>query len=239
MQKDDVIQALIPVLQAMRTYHRHKVVGMETMPHEGRTIVVVNHSLATYDIVLLIHAIYVETGRLPRPLIDKLFFKVPLAGDLAQFLGSRQGSQENAEALLNEEELLTVAPGGMREALRPSTERYQIRWERRIGFCKLAMRTGSPMVLAACPKADDIYDIYPSRVTKWFYQKHKVPLFFARGFGLSPLPRPIKLTHFLSEPIIPPAVPADPDEFNEVAKKFHKDVVARMEELMARGVRYR
>lgn len=179
MEKKDVIEKIIPALQALRMYHRHSVVGMDNLPKEGRTLVIVNHSLATYDIILLMTAVYLETGRLPRPLIDRLFFKVPFAGELAEFLGSMQGSQENAELLLNQDELITVAPGGMREALRPSTERYQIRWDHRIGFCKLAMRTGTPIVLAACPKADDLYDIYPNRLTKWIYQNHKIPFFLA------------------------------------------------------------
>ena len=239
MNKDEAIQKIIPILQTIRAYHRHSVEGMDNLPLEGRTLVVVNHSLATYDILLLMTAIYAETGRLPRPLIDRLFFKVPYAGELAQFLGSKQGSQENAEELLNQDEIITVAPGGMREALRPSTERYQIRWDRRIGFCKLAMRTKSPIVLAACPKADDLYDVYPNPITKWFYQKHKVPVFIARGLGLSPIPRPIKLTHFISEPMIPPPLPDDPDEVTKVAVDFHKKVVDRMEALIADGIRYR
>jgi len=239
MKKDEIIEKIIPVLQTIRAYHRHSVVGMDNVPIEGRTLVVVNHSLATYDILLLMTAIYKDLGRLPRPLIDRLFFKVPFAGDIAQFLGSKQGSQENAEELLNQDEIITVAPGGMREALRPSTERYQLRWDRRIGFCKLAMRTQSPIILAACPKADDLYDVYPNPVTKWFYKNHKIPVFFARGLGPSPIPRPIKLTHFISEPMVPPSMPSDPDEATRVATEFHKKVVGRMEELIAYGIRYR
>jgi len=239
MDKNDVIQKIIPILQTVRAYHRHSVVGMDNIPLDGRTLVVVNHSLATYDILLLMTAIYADLGRLPRPLIDRLFFKVPYAGELAQFLGSKQGSQENAEELLHQDEIITVAPGGMREALRPSTERYQLRWDRRIGFCKLAMRTRAPIVLAACPKADDIYEVYPNPVTKWFYKNHKVPIFIARGVGLSPIPRPVKLTHFVSEPMIPPPLPTDPNEATQVATEFHKTVLARMEALIAEGVRYR
>lgn len=239
MEKKEVIEKLLPVLQTLRMYHRHSVIGMENLPKEGRTLVVVNHSLATYDIILLMTAVFLETGRLPRPLIDRLFFKVPYAGELAEFLGSMQGSQKNAELLLNQDELITVAPGGMREALRPSTERYQIRWDQRIGFCKLAIRTRTPIVLAACPKADDLYDIYPNRLTKWIYQNHKIPFFLARGFGLSPIPRPIQLTHFISEPLPPPEAPEDPEQLNRVATEFHQRVVARMESLISEAIRHR
>lgn len=244
MERDDLVKNVLPVLIAARLYHRHDVVGLENIPKKGRTLIICNHSLATYDIVLLMTAMYQGLKRLPRPLIDRLFFKVPYLGDLVTLFGAVKGSQENAEMLLNSDEIITVAPGGMREALRPSTQRYQIRWERRFGFVKLAMRTRSPIVLAACPKADDLYDVYPSHVTKWFYRMYKVPVFFARGLGPTPLPRPVKLVHFLSEPMIPPEMPAGEgeahdEEVEQLARAFHAKLVTRMHELIAAAIHYR
>ena len=61
----DLLGGVLPILQAARTYHRHEVVGMENLPKTGPALVVVNHSLATYDIVLLMTAIYTDFGRLP------------------------------------------------------------------------------------------------------------------------------------------------------------------------------
>jgi hypothetical protein len=237
----DALKNLIPVVQAIRLYHRHEVVGIDHVPSEGPALVVANHSLATYDISLLMAAIYLETKRVPRPLIDRLFFKIPGLGDLMEFLGAVQGSQESARTLLKKDNIVTVAPGGMREALRPSSERYQIRWERRTGFAKLAMATGAPIILAACPKADDLYEIYPNPVTSWAYKTFRVPLFLARGVGPTPLPRPVKLVHFLSEPITPPRVPegADEAEGERIAKDFHAQIVTRMHELIAEAVRWR
>lgn len=240
MNRDELIQKVMPLLRAARSYHRHEVVGLEHVPKDGRALIIVNHSLATYDIILLMVAIYDDLKRMPRPLIDRLFFKVPYLGDLATLFGAVKGSQGGAESLLDEDEIVTVAPGGMREALRPSTQRYQIRWERRMGFVKLAMRKKSPILLAACPKADDLYEIYPSHMTKWIYQKFRVPIFFARGIGPTPIPRPVKLVHYLSEPMVPPEWIDDDDEGNDQrAKVFHKTLIKTMHALIADAIQHR
>lgn len=228
--------SLLPIVNALRLYHRHEVVGMENIPKDSQCLLVVNHSLATYDIGLLFAAVYEKTGRLTRPLIDRLFFRVPFLGDVMSFFGSVQGTPDNAKDLLYSGNIVAVAPGGMQEALRPSTERYQIRWDRRYGFARLAIETGTPIVLAACPKADDIYDVYPSPITKWAYQAFKIPVFIARGFGLTPLPRPVKLVHHLSEPMIPPKPLDNPEAFKRQVQRFHAKICKRMEMLIGEAI---
>ncbi len=237
--KQEYIDYIFPVFKTLREYHQHEVKGMEHIPLEGRVLVAVNHSLATYDIGLLVCSIYEQTGRIARPLADRLFFKFPKIGQLINELGAVEGNPGNADKLLNDEELVTVAPGGMFEALRSSSERYQILWEKRTGFVKLALRTGTPIVLAVCPKADDLYDVYSNPITKWAYRNLKIPLIFARGFGLTPIPRPIKLTHFLSAPIKPPPMAEDPKEFQMQVEALHKKVIKRAQMLIGEGVAYR
>lgn len=239
MERQEFIQKVMPLLQAARLYHRHSVVGLEHVPDAGRALIVVNHSLATYDIMLLLTAIQQDKQRQPRPLIDRLFFKIPYLGDLATLYGAVEGSQRSAERLLGENELVTVAPGGMREALRPSSQRYQIRWDKRFGFAKLAMKTRAPVILAACPKADDLYDVYPSHITAWIYRNFKVPLPFARGIGPTPIPRPIRLTHFLSEPMVPPVPTGDEDVDDAAARAFHGGLVERMKTLIGDAIHFR
>jgi 1-acyl-sn-glycerol-3-phosphate acyltransferase len=212
---------------------------MEHLPKHGGALLVCNHSLATYDISLLLTAIYADLGRYTRPLIDRLFFKVPYLGEIMTFFGAVQGSPEAADKLLKSGELVTVAPGGMREALRPSSERYQIRWDRRFGFARLAMRANVPVILAACPRADDLYDVYPSHLTAWFYRTFRVPVFLARGIGPTPVPRPIKLVHYLSEPIMPPPWSDDEAEREPRVERFHAQLVERMHELIGEAIQHR
>ena len=227
---------IAPVISAMRVYHEHSTVGLDQIPESG-AIIAANHSLASYDIALLMASIYEHCNRVPRALIDRLFFKVPGLGALMEAFGSREGTRENAVKMLKENEILVVAPGGMREALRPSSEKYKIIWNRRKGFVKLSVETGAPIILAACPAADDLYDVAPSHLTVWAYKTLRIPLFFAKGLGFTAIPKPVKLTHYLSEPLYPPSHSDDPQVFNKRVDEFHQKVTARMEKLMLETAR--
>lgn len=208
---------------------------MEHVPSKGRVLIVVNHSLATYDITLLWGAIHDEKGRFARGLADRLFYKIPIIGPLVSSLGAVEGSQANAERLLHQDHIVCVAPGGMREALRPSAERYRIDWEHRTGFVRLAIATQSPVIVAACPRADDLYEVYPSFITQWAYKKLRIPLFFARGLGPTPIPRPVKLIHYLSRPMLPPKIGLE-GITDQMISVFHMRLSRKMKQLMARGV---
>ena len=229
---------LAPVLAGIRLYHKHKVVGLEHLPDNGPVIIAANHSLASYDIALLMQAIYEDLNRVPRALIDRLFFKVPGLGTLMEAFGAREGNHDNAVKLLNHGDMVVIAPGGMREALRPSREKYKVIWGRRKGFVRLAIETGSPVVLAACPAADDLYDVFPSHITAWAYRAFKVPLIFAKGLGVSPLPKPIPLTHYLSEALVPPKKAQSDEAFAKQVDEFHAKIIASMENLMNEAVRH-
>lgn len=234
--KTEVIEAIYPIFRAVQSYHRHKVYGLEHFPKRSRVILASNHSLATYDMALLNFELWRQRGRIARSLSDHLFFKVPYLGELIEELGMIEGTKHNARELLLRNEIVAVAPGGMRESLRPSSERYQIIWQQRRGFIKLAVETQSPIVLACCPKADDIYDVYSNPFTRWAYRTYKIPLIFARGLGLSFVPRPVELVHYVTRPLYPPKVSRDDPKFGSCVEKFHARVVARMEKLMGDAV---
>ena len=134
--------------------------------------------------------------------------------------------------LLKEGNLVAVAPGGMFEAIRPSEERYEIRWDKRKGFCRLAMDAQSPIILAACPAADDLYTLYSNPFTEALYHKFRVPLPMLRGVGMSFLPRPVQLTHELAGPFIPPEWTRDKAEDEALLMRFHNTCIQEMEELM-------
>ena len=84
-----------------------------------------------------------------------------------------------------------------------------------------------------------MYDVYPSQVTSWVYKTFKVPLFLARGIGPTPLPRPVKLVHFLSEPIPPPPLPEAAEEQEAAVRAFHALLVERMRVLIGEAIQHR
>ncbi|MCO4795286.1 MAG: acyltransferase family protein [Bacteriovoracaceae bacterium] len=220
------------LLKPLRLYHRYNVEGLSSFPKTGPVILAVHHSLATYDGFLLGLEIYEKKNRLPRGLGDDLLFKLPFTKEWAPDIGIVPASHENAKQLLENGELLAIAPGGMRESLRPSDERYKVRWNKRKGFARLAIETGTPIVLAACPSADRIFKIYENPITAFAYKKFRFPLPIFRGWGLSMMPRPVKLTHYLSKPIIPPKL--DSENFDIQVNTFHAHLLNEMDNLMSR-----
>lgn len=218
-------------------YHDHRVEGMEHIPVEGPCLIAVNHSLATYDIGILQYKVYKEVGVFPRGFADNAFFKVPAVGRVAAWCGAIPGEHKVGEFLLKERRAhVLVAPGGMREALRPKAEKYGIKWETRKGFVRLAIRTQSPIVLAACPAADDLYRVYENRLTKYVYKKYRMPLPLVRPYGRSPMPRKIQLVHYIDPAYYPPAVDLDDEAAVESAvDRWHAELVDAMNALMQKG----
>ena len=220
------------VLKPVRRYHDHQVHGLEFIPQEGPALLVIHHSLATYDGLLFALALHEHTGRMPVALGDDMIFRTPGLKDVAWKSGIRPASPKAGYDLLKEGRLLFVSPGGMWESLRSSDEARTVRWENRKGFCRLALRAQVPIVLIACPAADDIYEVRKSRITDMMYRQFKVPVPFARGRGRSPFPRRVQLTHHVAEPIDPPNhVPANEDEQIDA---LYETATARMVELLAR-----
>ena len=225
-------KAGLRLLRPMMLYHRYKVVGLEHIPRTGGCLLVVSHSLATYDGFFIGAAIFDATGRMCRGLGDDRIFQTPWIGEKARAVGITPASPGAGLRLLEAGELVGVAPGGMWESVRPRTERYGVRWGDRRGFCRLALQAQVPILLAGCPAANRIFDVYPSRLTDGVYQRFHLPLPIARGVGLSMWPRPTRLIHYLAPLIQPP--PLDPDRETEQAEALFQAAKAGMEELLSR-----
>ena len=221
-------------MRRLRAYHRYEVVGGEHVPRVGAAVVASTHSLATYENFLLGSLSLDELGRRPYIMADDLMFRVPWLGEGFRQIGLVPGRREVAQRLLEAGELVGLGPGGMREALRSSRRRYQFDWQGRLGFVWVAMLAGAPIVLAACPGADEIYTVYENRLTPWAYGRFHVPAPLFRGRGPTPLPRPVKLVHVLDAPIPSPVAP---DRVSEAdVEHHHRHLVRRMHALMLRAV---
>ncbi len=230
----NTVEIVDSILRRVARYHHHRIEGLEHIPASGPALIVVNHSLATYDSGLLAAAVRAQLGRNIRLLGDRYMFRIPVFRDLAQAYGFVEGSQQNAEKLLNNGELVLVAPGGMREALRPSSRKYQLDIGDRKGFVRLAVRTGAPIILSACPAADDIYHVIPSPVTDWVYNRHRLAAPLAVGVLGTPVPRPAKLVHYLDPPLAPPVHGTDVDP--EQIDAFHARLEARLQAMLREHV---
>ena len=215
----------------LREYHQYEVVGGEHVPQVGPALVASTHSLATYENLMMASMSLDILGRRPFIVGDDLMFKVPWLGDRLREVRMIPRDRQTAVDLLRRGEIIGLGPGGMREALRSSEERYRFDWSGRLGFVWVSIASGAPIIVGACPAADDIYTVYKNPLTPWLYQRFKLPLPVFRGRGPTPLPRPVKIVHYLAEPIPPPVIAPD-DIRDEDVERHHALVTERMRTLV-------
>ena len=221
--------------RALCDYHQHRVIGLHHVPAHGPAIIACSHSFATYESFLLVLAVFDAFDRIMCGVVDRLILKTPGLGPFMRNLRATDGSRAELAAALAQGELVGLAPGGMREGLRLRRPKYDVDWERRTGFVRLSALTGVPILLAACPRADDIYTVYENPLTSWAYRTFKLPLPAFRGLGPTLLPRPVKLTHVISEPILPP--PGGERVTDAQIAEHHAHIQGRMHALMQEALR--
>lgn len=208
LKKADVTAAL-NLMKPLRMLIKPKVYGIENVPTE-RALLVGNHNtLGMVDAPLLAAELW-EQGRMVRSLGDHAHFKVPGWGDALTRMGVVDGTKENASALMERGELVMVFPGGAREVNKRKNEQYKLVWKNRLGFARLAIAHGYPIVPFASVGAEHGIDIVldnesPLLAPMQFLTKKLLgssdgpPL--VRGVGLTPVPRPERQYYWFGEPI--------------------------------------
>lgn len=177
-----------------------EVDGIERLP-AGRALIVANHAFG-WDVAFAMAEIARRTGRHVFALGEHLWWRVPVLRRFAAAIGVVDGTPENADRLLANDELVLVLPGGLREAVKPRELRYRLLWGRRLGFVRAAVRNRAPIVPLACIGGEEVFDLIGNafqRGDRWLH-----------GLGV-PLPRPAnwlprraKMRFVVGEPIAPP-----------------------------------
>ena len=135
-------------------------IGLEHIPREGAVLLVGNHTIyGLVDIPMLGLAILDGTGRMVRGLGDHNHFALPLWRDVLTRLGAVRGTRENCAELFEKGEAVLVFPGGGREVMKRKGERYKLVWKERVGFARLAIEHGVPIVPLASVGVDDMFEI--------------------------------------------------------------------------------
>jgi 1-acyl-sn-glycerol-3-phosphate acyltransferase len=225
------------VFDLLKRYFQYEVHGLERVPAQGPALIVMNHGLLAIDGVLLGLEIWRETGRILRGLAAHFVFRIPVLRDLFLAAGVVDGNRVTADELLARGEIVAVMPGGVREACKPSSERYRLRWEGRTGFVSMALRHSAAVIPAACVGNDELYHVFNDgvRTAKSLGVRGlPLPVFL----GLGPLPLPAKLTHYVGEPIVfdePEEACGDPVRLAHLKNR----VETALENLLAEGLRER
>lgn len=141
-------------------WFRVEVRGIENIPETGSALIVANHS-GTMPIDGLITQLIIadHTNRPLRTLAADLVFKTPFVGEFARKGGATLASNDDAERLLRQGNLVGVWPEGFKGLGKPFSERYKLQRFGRGGFVSAAMRTGVPIVPCSIVGAEEIYPL--------------------------------------------------------------------------------
>lgn len=196
-----------------------KVYGSDHLPHRG-ALLVGNHSLiGLLDAPLLCAELW-NRGIAVRVLGNHAHFKLPGWRDLLMSVGVVPGDPATAEVLMARGETILVFPGGGREVAKRKGEKYQLLWENRMGFARLAVKHGYPVVPFATVGAEDALDVVVDTDNRFLAPARRLferisgsPDLFpiVRGIGPTPIPRPERQYYWFGAPIDTGGIAADDD----------------------------
>jgi 1-acyl-sn-glycerol-3-phosphate acyltransferase len=186
-----------PLLEFLyRQYFRVEARGMGHIPDTGRGLIVANHSgTLPYDGAMIMHAVRSEhkSHREVRPLVEDFVFHFPYLGTLMNRIGGVRACPENAERLLQQDQLVAVFPEGIKGIGKLYKERYQLQRFGRGGFIKLALKSDAPIIPTAVVGAEEIHPMV-GKIT-WLAKSFGIPYIpvtptfpFLGPLGMVPLP---------------------------------------------------
>jgi 1-acyl-sn-glycerol-3-phosphate acyltransferase len=140
----------------IKRYFNPVVVGAENIPDEP-CLFVGNHSLFALDGMVTTPIFLKELNRFPRALGDKFLFGNRRVADFLLKHGAVLGHPDVCAALMKDGQDVLVFPGGAYESVKPVSERYELQWQERLGFVKIAALHGYTVMPFGLVGPDEFY----------------------------------------------------------------------------------
>ncbi|MGZ4267443.1 MAG: lysophospholipid acyltransferase family protein [Solirubrobacteraceae bacterium] len=203
------IDRLVTVAAPLLRISQPRIFGLGNVPADG-SLLVGNHTIYGFlDLPLMMAEIWKRRRLAIRGLGEHAHYAVPVWRDLLAVGGMVRGTRENVRALMRERQTVLVFPGGAREVNKQRGQEYQLLWRERIGFARLAIEHGYPVVPFAAVGAEEMLDVVVDQRTPIYRDFARIyeklmgfptpPI--VRGVGLTPIPRPERLYFWFGEPI--------------------------------------
>ncbi|KAM6445525.1 DGAT1/2-independent enzyme synthesizing storage lipids-like [Rhynochetos jubatus] len=186
-----------------RIWHGYELHGMENLP-EGPGMLVYYHGAIPIDYLYFLSRLFLQKKRLCLSVADNFVFRLPGLKLLLEVVGIMPGTREDCLIALKNGHLVSISPGGVREALF-SDESYQLMWGNRKGFAQVALDAKVPIIPMYTQNVREGYRMLKER--KFFrqlYESTRLPCVPLYG-GL-----PVKFRTYIGEPI-----PYDPNMTTE------------------------
>lgn len=203
-----------------------QVEGLAQIP-AGRALLVGNHAFG-FDSMFAMAAVMEQLGRQVWVLGDHMWWRLPFLRRLASAVGVVDGNQDNVAKLLDDDQLVMVLPGGLREAVKPKELRYQLLWGHRYGFVHAALRSRAPIVPVAVIGSDEMYDFAGNafrRGRRWLHLEN-LPIPLPSHF----FPRRVQIAFRIGEPI-PCPEQGSADDFH-VVRRLRREAEGALHELI-------
>lgn len=187
--------------------------GLENLPADGRFLLVGNHTSAGWpEIVLTPYFVHRHLGVRVRGLADQRVTQVKgFQRDLIEAVGAVPGQPDVGAELMRRDETILVFPGGGRDMLKFKGEEYQLQWQGRSGFARLAIAHDYPIVPVGLVGGDDVFHSLATRDGAWERMTRTlgermhgiagVGMPLMRGVGPTLLPRPQRMYLRFGQPI--------------------------------------
>ncbi|MFO0650058.1 MAG: lysophospholipid acyltransferase family protein [Polyangiales bacterium] len=230
--------AMVVARALYRDWFRAEVHGMENVP-DGRVLLVSNHSgQIPLDGLAIGCALLLERNppRYVRSMVEKWSATLPFVSTFFTRLGQIVGVPENCQRLLEREEAILVFPEGSKGISKPFSQRYKLS-DFGLGFMRLALATGTPIVPVAVVGAEEQY-ISVANLTR-LAKLTGAPAFPVIPQLLLPggfLPMPVKYHIWFGEPI---RATGDPDDDDAVIEEKVWQVRATVQSMVNRGLKDR
>lgn len=201
------LDRLAALLSPLSRLVQPKLYGVDSLREP--MLLVGNHTIyGLVDVPFMIVELWRQRRIAVRGLGEHGHYAIPGWRDLLEAGGMVRGTRENVRELMRERQNVLVFPGGAGEVLKQRGERYALKWKERIGFAKLAIEHGYPVVPFAAVGVEDMFTVVADERTPVVSQASRLLRRLA-GFPIPPLavgvgplvPRPERMYFWFGEAI--------------------------------------
>ena len=230
--------ASLATFKVWQRYFRFETEGFDVLRDTETSLIVAYHGGPwTFDLWMLGDRMHDELGYFPRAVWHWIWWAIPGLHQAVTGLGGLRGApgEEEIDELKARGEHLVVAPGGMREAMRPFWDDGRVDLGDRRGYLRLALRYDLPIIPvvatgldATCVGLNDGY-----RTSRRVFGRGDLPAWLAFGIGgIWPLalPFPAKIRQRIGEPIRLDALGAGREE--EDLERAHARVATTLQAML-------
>jgi 1-acyl-sn-glycerol-3-phosphate acyltransferase/nucleoside-diphosphate-sugar epimerase len=219
-------------------YWRVEVKGFHNVPRKGRAVLVgVHRGFMPWDAVMVLHLIVRQLGRYVRFLIHPGLIKFPFLFNFHTKLGGMIACQENAEFVLERDEMVGIFPEGIRGAFTLYRDAYKLGKFGRDEYVKIALRHRAPIIPFVTVGSAEIFPVLKKVNWGWWKRHTEWPAFpITPTFPfLPPVPLPSRWhTQFLEPFHVEDRYPPEAADDAELVNAISQEVRSRMEEAIGK-----